>query len=65
VLVLLTDGLTDAEIATRLSLSAKTVGHHVSAVLAKLGVGSRRDAAALAGGLGIAPAKDGEPASGS
>ncbi|GIF49375.1 LuxR family transcriptional regulator [Asanoa ferruginea] len=65
VLVLLTDGLSDAEIAARLSLSAKTVGHHVSAVLAKLGVGSRREAAALAGGLGIARAKDGEPAGGS
>ncbi|HTF10790.1 MAG TPA: LuxR C-terminal-related transcriptional regulator, partial [Asanoa sp.] len=63
VLVLLADGLSDAEIATRLSLSAKTVGHHVSAVLAKLAVGSRREAAALAGGLGITPAKDGEPPS--
>lgn len=48
VLELLTQGLTDAEIATRLSLSTKTVGHHVSAVLAKLGVRSRT-AAAVAG----------------
>jgi DNA-binding CsgD family transcriptional regulator len=61
VLGLLAEGLTDAEIAVRLSLSAKTVGHHVSALLAKLGVGSRRQAAAAARRLGVAPAKDGEP----
>jgi DNA-binding NarL/FixJ family response regulator len=61
VLGLLAEGLTDAEIAARLSLSAKTVGHHVSALLAKLGVGSRRQAAVAAGRLGILPARDGEP----
>ncbi|HWC40486.1 MAG TPA: AAA family ATPase [Actinomycetota bacterium] len=61
VLELLADGLTDAEIAARLSLSVKTVGHHVSALLAKLGVGSRREAAAAARRLGLAPARDGEP----
>jgi DNA-binding CsgD family transcriptional regulator len=61
VLELLAEGLTDAEIATRLSLSAKTVGHHVSALLAKLGVGSRRQAAAAARRLGVVPARDGEP----
>jgi DNA-binding NarL/FixJ family response regulator len=55
VLGLLVEGLSDAEIAARLSLSAKTVGHHVSAVLAKLGIGSRREAAAAARRLGIAP----------
>jgi DNA-binding CsgD family transcriptional regulator len=63
VLGLLAEGLTDAEIAARLSLSAKTVGHHVSALLAKLGVGSRRQAAAAAHRLGVVPAKDGEPGS--
>jgi DNA-binding CsgD family transcriptional regulator len=55
VLGLLAEGLTDAEIAARLSLSAKTVGHHVSALLAKLGVGSRRQAAAAARRLGVGP----------
>jgi DNA-binding CsgD family transcriptional regulator/tetratricopeptide (TPR) repeat protein len=53
VLGLLSQGLTDAEIAEQLSLSAKTVGHHVSALLAKLGVGSRREAAAAARRLGV------------
>ncbi|MEV4539606.1 AAA family ATPase [Asanoa sp. NPDC049518] len=62
VLALLVDGHSDAEIANRLSLSAKTVGHHVSAVLAKLAVGSRHAAAVRAAELGIAPPKDGEPA---
>lgn len=60
VLGLLAEGLTDAEIAAQLSLSAKTVGHHVSAVLAKLGIGSRRQAAAAARRLGVTPDKDGE-----
>jgi DNA-binding CsgD family transcriptional regulator/tetratricopeptide (TPR) repeat protein len=61
VLWLLIEGLTDADIAARLSLSPKTVGHHVSAVLAKLDVKSRRGAAVAARRLGFveAPAKDG------
>ena len=50
---LLAEDLTDAEIAARLSLSAKTVGHHVSAVLAKLNVGSRRQSVAAAHRLGV------------
>ena len=36
VLDLLDEGLRNAEIADRLHLSEKTVGHHVSAILAKL-----------------------------
>ncbi len=48
VLDLLRAGLTDAEIARRLVLSRRTVEHHVAAVLAKLGVSSRRDAARVA-----------------
>jgi DNA-binding CsgD family transcriptional regulator len=45
VLELVRAGLTDAEIAQRLVLSVKTVNHHVAAVLSKLGVDNRRDAA--------------------
>jgi DNA-binding CsgD family transcriptional regulator len=46
VLALIADGLSNAEIAAKLTLSPKTVDHHVSAVLAKLGVRSRGQAAA-------------------
>jgi DNA-binding NarL/FixJ family response regulator len=60
VLALLVQGLTDVEIAARLSLSAKTVGHHVSALLAKLGVPTRRRADAAARRLGLVPARNGE-----
>lgn len=48
VLELLGEGLTNAEIAGRLVISEKTVGHHVSSILGKLGVRSRYDAAKLA-----------------
>ena len=57
VLGLLAQGLSNPEIAARLSLSAKTVEHHVSALLAKLGAGSRREATAAARRLGIVPVK--------
>lgn len=42
---LLAEGLRNAEIADRLSLSPKTVDHHVSSILMKLGVRSRIEAA--------------------
>jgi DNA-binding CsgD family transcriptional regulator len=45
VLALVADGLTDEQIADRLVLSVRTVHHHVSSVLAKLGVCSRQEAA--------------------
>ena len=47
VLELLREGLTNAEIAERLVLSVRTVDHHVAAILSKLGVSSRREAASL------------------
>jgi DNA-binding CsgD family transcriptional regulator/tetratricopeptide (TPR) repeat protein len=53
VLVALSDGLTDAQIADRLVLSVRTVHHHVSAILAKLGVGSRTEAVERANDLGL------------
>lgn len=48
VLALLADGRSNREIATILSVSEKTVKTHVSAVLAKLGVADRTQAALLA-----------------
>jgi DNA-binding CsgD family transcriptional regulator/tetratricopeptide (TPR) repeat protein len=51
VLGLLAEGLTNAEIADRLVVSVRTVDHHVAAILAKLNVGSRREAARVAADL--------------
>jgi DNA-binding NarL/FixJ family response regulator len=53
VLQLLTEGLRNAQIAGRLVLSEKTVDHHVSAILRKLNVRSRGEAAATATRLGL------------
>ena len=53
VLELLADGLTNAEIADRLVVSVRTVDHHVSAILGKLGAQTRREAAAAADHLGL------------
>ena len=53
VLALVEQGLSNAEIAARLTLSPKTVDHHVSALLDKLGVASRGQAAAVAHRLNL------------
>jgi len=47
-LALLSEGLRNSTIAKRLFVSTKTVDHHVSAILTKLGVPSRAEAVALA-----------------
>jgi DNA-binding CsgD family transcriptional regulator/tetratricopeptide (TPR) repeat protein len=62
VLLLMAEGLPNAEIANRLSTSLKTIDHHVSAVLVKLDVHSRAQAISTAYQLGIIP-KNREPAS--
>jgi DNA-binding CsgD family transcriptional regulator/tetratricopeptide (TPR) repeat protein len=63
VLELLGAGLRNADIAARLHIAEKTVDHHVSAILAKLGVRSRRDAARVATARGIGgQTQYGEPA---
>jgi len=53
VLDLICAGHSNAEIAGKLFISVKTAGHHVSAVLAKLGAPTRRAAATRAANLGL------------
>jgi DNA-binding NarL/FixJ family response regulator len=48
VLVLITEGLGNAEIGERLSISEKTVRNHVSALFDKLGVWTRAQAMVFA-----------------
>lgn len=49
----LNEGLSNAEIGDRLFISAKTVDHHISAILGKLEVSSRGEAAAKARKAGL------------
>ena len=53
VLGLMAAGLTNAEIAARLVLSDRTVAHHVSAILRKLGARTRGEAGEQAARLGL------------
>ena len=57
VLALMREGLANGDIAQRLFISKKTVEHHVSAVLAKLGVATRAEAITLGrqDGGGVSP----------
>jgi DNA-binding NarL/FixJ family response regulator len=48
ILWLLEQGLGNPQISKRLHRSVKSVGHHVSAILAKLGAATRREAAHIA-----------------
>jgi DNA-binding CsgD family transcriptional regulator len=55
ILRLVATGLSNAEIAHRLVVSPRTVDHHVSAILQKLGVRTRREATAWAAELEAKP----------
>jgi DNA-binding CsgD family transcriptional regulator len=53
VLSLLAEGLSNTELAGRLFISPKTVDHHVSSILSKLGATNRREAADVGRQMGL------------
>jgi DNA-binding NarL/FixJ family response regulator len=61
VLALLAEGASNKEIADRLFLSPKTVGHHVSSILDKLDVPTRADAAETAVRLSLLQNRESPP----
>jgi two-component system nitrate/nitrite response regulator NarL len=63
VLELVAAGLSNAEIGGRLGLAEKTVKHYMTAILGKLEVGSRVEAALLAYKAGVGPSES-EPTGG-
>jgi DNA-binding NarL/FixJ family response regulator len=58
VLELISAGHSNTEIAAKLFLSPRTVDHHVSAILGKLGAPTRGAAAAYAARLGLVSATE-------
>lgn len=63
VLVIVSEGRTDRDIATRLFISERTVHVHVRRILAKLGVSSRTEAAGVAIRQGLVPFHETSPPS--
>jgi DNA-binding CsgD family transcriptional regulator/tetratricopeptide (TPR) repeat protein len=57
VLVLMASGLRNADVAARLTVSVRTVDHHVAAILRKLSARSRSEAIAKADQLGLIPGR--------
>ena len=53
VFALLVKGLSNAQIARRLSISPKTAEHHVSAIMSRLGGSTRREASDAARERGL------------
>ncbi len=62
ILALVSDGLTNREIAERLRVSTGTVKNHVQRIIAKMGVSDRTQAAVRALVLGIIPGQETAPA---
>jgi len=61
VLALVAAGLTNAQVAAALHLSERTVAHHVSSILGKLGTPTRTAAVEAARSAGLIDGQDGPP----